>query len=227
MKTTLIIPTLNEIDGVREIFPRIKRKWVSEILVVDGGSTDGTVEYLKSRKYKILFQDVKGYGAGIRYALDRSKGDVIIEFTSDGSSLPEKIPEIIRKINEGYDLVIASRYKEGAKSYDDDFLTGFGNRFFTFLTNVFFGSCYTDSLVGFRAYRRSAFDKLVMDAPGLVWPLQSSIQFFRHGFRVAEIQADEPKRIGGGRKMQPFRTGLNILTLLLNERARKCSTTRQ
>ena len=218
MKTTLIIPTLNEIEGVRKTLPRIKRKWVSEIIIVDGGSTDKTVEYLKKHDYVVLFQERKGYGAGIQYALKHAKGDIIIEFTPDGNSIPEKIPELIQKVKEGYDLVIASRYKEAAKSYDDDILTGFGNRFFTFLTNLIFGSSYTDTLVGFRAYRKSISEKLGMDAEGFAWPLQSSIRFFKYGYKVAEIPADEPKRIGGGRKMQPFGTGLSILSMLLKER---------
>src|SRR3989344_3827727 len=120
MKSTLILPTLNEIDALKEILPRINKSWVDEIIVIDNHSTDGTVKFCKKHKLRIITQKSAGYGAAIKEAIEASKGDIIVEFPPDGNSIPEKIPEIIAKLNEGYDLVIASRYKDGAKSYDDD-----------------------------------------------------------------------------------------------------------
>jgi hypothetical protein len=86
-----------------------------------------------------------------------ARGDIIIEFPPDGNSLPEKIPEVIAAIEKGHDFVIVSRYKDGAKSHDDDFMTAIGNKLFTTLTNVLFRTSYTDVLVGYRAYRKSTF----------------------------------------------------------------------
>lgn len=130
---TLIIPTLNEIDGVRLLLPQIKKNWVDEIVIVDGGSTDGTIDYCRENGYFVHIQNTKGYGAAIQEVLKLVKGDIIIEFTADGSSLPEKIPVLITKIREGYDFVLASRYRDGAQSYDDNTVTRFGNWFFTLL----------------------------------------------------------------------------------------------
>ena len=121
------------------------------------------------------------------------------------------------KVNEGYDLVIGSRYLAGAQSDDDDWLTAFGNWLFTTAVNILFGSSYTDVLVGFRAFRRKEALYLALDAPGLSWPCQSSIRFARAGFRVTEIPASEPKRIGGIRKMRPFKTGWEIVKLILRD----------
>lgn len=218
MKTTLLLPTFNEIDALKVILPKIKKSWVDEIIVVDANSKDGTIDFCKKFGLRIYIQKTKGYGAGIKEAVDLSKGDIIIEFPPDGNSIPEKIPDVARKLKSGYDLVIASRYKDGARSYDDDILTKFGNRLFTKMTNLFFSASYTDCLVGFRGYRKSAFEKLKMDAKGLVWPLQSSIRFHKYGYKVTEIPADEPKRIGGGRKMKPFSTGLAACIMLLKEK---------
>ena len=88
---------------------------------------------------------------------------------------------------------------------------------FTRIVNVLFGTRYTDVLVGFRAYRRKAALRLGFDAPGLSWPCQSSIRFARAGLRVTEIPAHEPARIGGKRKMMPFKTGLEITRLILRD----------
>lgn len=222
MKTTLIAATLNEIEGLRVVLPGIDKTWVDEIIITDGHSTDGTIEYCRREGYFVHLQRKRGYGAAIQEVLPMAQGDIIVEFPADGSSLPEKIPELIAKIrDEGYDLVIASRYKEQAKSYDDDVVTAIGNKLFTAFTNVLFGASYTDVLVGYRAYKKGCLEKLKMDTSGLGWGFQSSVQFAKVGFKVCEIPADEPKRIGGSRKMKPFRTGVEILFLLLKEYFRK------
>lgn len=217
MKTTVIIPTLNEVDGVRAVLPKINKNWIDEIIIVDGGSKDGTIEYCGKNNYFVHNQKSKGYGLAILEGVRLAQGDIIIEFTPDGSSLPEKIPELISKIHEGYDLVVASRYRDGAVSYDDDFLTKIGNWFFTKLVNLLFRSSYTDVLVGFRACRKKSLESLNMDAPGLSWVAQSSIRFVKQGLRIGEIPADEPARIGGKRKMRPLKTGWEILLCIIRE----------
>ena len=123
LTTTLLLPTLNEIEAARVIIPQIRREWVDEIIVVDGGSTDGTVEFMRDAGLRVHSQTSRGYGEGLLEAIHLASGDVIIEFNPDGNSIPADIPRIVAKINEGYDLVIGSRYREGAKSDDDDWLT--------------------------------------------------------------------------------------------------------
>jgi glycosyltransferase involved in cell wall biosynthesis len=214
---TLLLPTLNEIEAVRVIVPQIKREWVDEIIVVDGGSTDGTVEFLRDSGLTVHSQKRRGYGSAMAFGLHHAVGDIIVEFTPDGNSIPEDIPRIIAKVNEGYDLVVGSRYFAGARSEDDDWLTALGNRLFTAVVNLLFRAHFTDVLVGFRAYRRRQALRLNLDAPGLSWPCQSSMRFARARLRVAEIPANEPNRIGGERKMRPFKTGWEIVKLILRD----------
>jgi glycosyltransferase involved in cell wall biosynthesis len=221
LKSTLAILVLNEIDAVPQVLPQIDRSWVDEIIVVDGGSTDGTIEWCESHGFQVLRQKERGYGRGMLELISIAKGDIIIEFMADGNCRVDTIPKLVAKIKEGYDLVIGSRYMSGAKSYDDTPITRLGNWGFTRIINVLFGAHYEDAMMGYRAYRKDKFLTLEMDSPGLCFPTQGSIQFARYGYRVAEIPSDEPRRIGGERKAKNITTGLELCAMIGKEVVRK------
>ncbi len=217
MKISLVIFTLNEIDGMRVIMPRIKKEWYDQLIIVDGGSTDGTVEYAKEHGYFIFVQNRKGAGAAFREAVEKATGDIVIILSPDGNSVPERIPDLIEKMKEGYDIVIASRYTKGAKSYDDDLVTAFGNWMFTKLINLLFRSKITDSLVMYRAFRRSVVDELKINTETVSWGSQLLTRAIRKGFRIGEIPGDEPPRIGGVRKMHPLKNGISEFLMIIRE----------
>ena len=225
IKSSVIGCTLNEIEAVQAVLPKITKDLADEVIVVDGGSTDGTVQWCKDHGYKVLEHVGGGYGAAIRAGVAAAQGDIVIEFPPDGNSLPEKLPEAIAAIESGYDFVIVSRYKDGARSHDDDFMTAIGNKLFTGMSNLLFGTQYTDLLVGYRAYRRELFFRLGLNANGLSWPAQEAIRFHLQGLKCGEIGGDEPPRIGGQRKMRIIGTGLEIAGVmgleLLRARRRK------
>lgn len=220
MTTTLAILALNEIDGIQVVVPKINRDWVDEIIVVDGGSTDGTIEWCEANGLRVLRQRQRGYGAGMREVMEIAKGDVVIELMADGNCDPAALPKLIAKMNEGYDLVIGSRYVDGARSEDDTVVTRFGNWCFTRLINILFGGSFTDAMMGYRAYRIDAFKTMEIDENGLTFPTQGSIQFTKYGYKVGEVGASEPKRIGGERKAHNFYTGLALLKMIGRELVR-------
>jgi glycosyltransferase involved in cell wall biosynthesis len=210
---TLLIPVLNEIQGVREIMPRIKREWCDQIVVVDGGSTDGTLEYFRDRGYRVVTQRRRGMRYAFLDALPHVTGDIIIEFSPEGNSIPEVLPALVAKMNEGYDMVIVSRYLDGARSEDDDFVSGLANLVFTKTINLFFRARYTDAMVMYRAYRRALIEELDLDKDRSYWPEEAlfrkrvgwepllSIRAAKRRLRIAEIPGSEPARIGGARKL--------------------------
>lgn len=217
MKTTLLVPALNEINGMRSVLPRLRREWVDEIIVVDGGSTDGSFEYAQSLGFTTLKQKSKGMISAYWEGLAVAQGDVIIPFSPDGNSVPERIPDLILKMQEGYDMVIVSRYCQGAKSEDDDFISAFGNWMFTKLINLLFGGCYTDTLVMFRAWKREIVGTFQFKPSLAGFEPQLSIECAKRKLRVTEIPGEEPERIGGKTKKRTLAAGWAILVLIVKE----------
>jgi glycosyltransferase involved in cell wall biosynthesis len=219
MKVTLLIPTLNEEHGMRTVMPKVKREWVDQILVVDGKSKDKTVEVARQMGYDVVIQETPGIRGAYMDALPHVKGDVILTFSPDGNSIPELIPDCINKLKEGYDMVIVSRYAEGAKSYDDDAVTGFGNKLFTTFINVFHRAKYTDAMVIYRAYATKLIKELDLDKDSsfeveerlfktkISWEPLLSIRAAKRKLKVVDIPGDEPAREGGERKLQVLKWG--------------------
>lgn len=200
MKTTLLIPTKNEIVGVKEIMPRIKREWVDEILFVDAGSTDGTLEYIKKNNYKFIIQQKPGVLAAWWEGFEAATGDAIILFSPDGNSVPEVIPQLVGKMKEGnYDIVIASRYMKGARNEDDNRITALGNPIFTWLVNILFGGKYTDVLGMYKIFKKELLISLKLDKnKDKHFEIMIAARAAKRKLKVAEIPGDEPKRIGEG-----------------------------
>ncbi|HTL48855.1 MAG TPA: glycosyltransferase family 2 protein [Verrucomicrobiae bacterium] len=217
---TLFMPTMNEVEGMKAMMPRVNKAWVDEILVVDGGSRDGTLEYAEAEGYRIAHQTkTKGIMGAYMEGLPHVKTDVVIAFSPDGNSLPERIPALVEKMKEGYDMVIVSRYLDGAKSEDDDPVTAFGNWMFTTMINVAFGGHYTDSLVMFRAWVKDSLGSISrVEFPRAGFEPLMSIRCAKEKRKVTEIPGDEPKRIGSARKMDPLKNGMDILRLIAAEK---------
>lgn len=219
LKATLLVLTLSEIDGMKQIMPRIKKEWHDQLIILDGGSTDGTIEYARDKGYFVYVQKKAGIRHAYTEVLPYIEGDVVVTFSPDGNSIPELIPELINKMKEGCDMVIVSRYLAGAKSYDDDFLTSFGNWFFTKTINILHGGKYTDAMVIFRAYKTKLIYDLELNKDEgyltpewlfrtrISWEPLLSVRAAKRKLKVTEIPGDEPPRIGGKRKLKVIKWG--------------------
>jgi glycosyltransferase involved in cell wall biosynthesis len=234
MKVTLLVPTLNEIDGIRQIMPKVRSEWCEQIIVLDGGSTDGTIEASLERGYEVVIQEKPGLINAYRQVYPLIRGDVLLTFSPDGNSVAELIPRIIEKMQEGYDMVIASRYLAGAKSDDDTPMTAAGNWTFTKLINVLFGGHYTDAMVIYRAYRTKLIEELGLleDEPLSVernfnhmisWEPLLSMRAAKRGLKIGEIPGDEPARVGGEGKCQHYSWGAVYLLEMAQEFLRGAS----
>lgn len=225
---TLFMPVLNEVEGLKAILPTIRSEWCDQILVVDGGSHDGTLEYARACGLDTYVQRRKGIRHAYIEAWPLIRGEIVVTFSPDGNCPPEGIPMLLERMREGHDMVIASRYLGDARSEDDDLLTGAGNWMFTTLINLLHGGHYTDAMGIFRAYRTELFYTLGLDreegyAPERlaftvigIEPLLS-IRGAKRRLKIAEVGVSEPARIGGERKLQMFRWGAAYLMQTFRE----------
>lgn len=228
----ILIPTLNEVDGLRWFMPRLDKSWYDQVIIADGHSTDGTLEYCRENGYDVIFQTGRGLPNAMSTAIKHCRTDLVITVSPDGNVLPELIPNLVAKLEEGYDMVIVSRYLGQAKSYDDNAATSFGNWLFTKVINLLFGGRYTDTLGIFRGYKREAIE--TMGLPSMEeenwlrrrycllnsWEVGSSIRAAKQRLNVAEIPGDEPKRIGGLQKSFFITNGLGVLFQIILDRLR-------
>ena len=217
MSIAMVVPTLNEIDGMKKIMPRINRSWIDEIIIVDGGSTDGTIEEAQKLGLKIVHQKSRGVGDAYKLGIEATDCDYVLFFSPDGNHEIKDIPILINKIKSGYEIVHINRFGKTSKSEDPGLITGFGNRMFTFLVNVFFGGHFGDCLDGFKIVKRNTILELKLDAKRENYEQQICIRAAKLGKKIFEVDGNEPKRIGGERKMSPLYTGYQLSRQILRE----------
>lgn len=200
MKSTLIILTLNEIEGVKALFDKIPFSAVDEVLVIDGGSNDGTIEFFRNKGLKVIIQDARGRGEAFKIGARESNGDYLVFFSPDGNEDPNDIPRLLALL-EHCDIAIASRFLKRSRNEEDDLLfpwRKWANRVFTLIANMIWnrGAYITDTINGYRAIKKDVFNCMNIDAPGFVVEYQMSIRAMKLGLKVIEISTIEGPRIG-------------------------------
>jgi glycosyltransferase involved in cell wall biosynthesis len=220
MKSSLIILTLNEIEGAIALFDKIPFLAVDECFVIDGGSTDGTVEFFKEKGIRVIPQEIKGRGEAFRIAAREAKGNHLVFFSPDGNEDPKDIPRLLDLLDQGYDMAIASRFLPDSRYEEDGKLFPFrkwANQFFTLLVHLIWGANISDTINGYRAIKKSKFKELNVDAHGFVIEFQMSIRAAKLGHKLAEIPTIEGDRIGGKSTAKSIPTGLKALGILWHE----------
>jgi glycosyltransferase involved in cell wall biosynthesis len=222
MKISLVILTYNEIVGLQAVFDRIPQEAVDEIFAVDGGSTDGTVDFLRERGIKVHGQTVQGRGEAFRVAFQKARGDALLFFSPDGNEDPLDIPKFRPFLEQGYDMVVGTRMVKGAHNEEDDLFfkwRKWANNIFNLMANLTWNRTgfVTDTINGFRAITKSAWKIMALDGPGYTIEYQSSIRCFKKGLKIAEFPTREDARIDGREGSPSTKTGLEFLKLYLRE----------
>jgi glycosyltransferase involved in cell wall biosynthesis len=222
MAATLVLLTWNEIEGLRHLLGLLPMSAFDEVFAVDGGSTDGTVEYLQGRGIRVVPQDRRGRGEAFRIAARTARGEQMVFFSPDGNEDPNLILPLLQKLREGYDMTAASRFMPGAEDEDSHKIfpvRRWGNLLFTWMANRRFnrGPFLTDTINGFRAVTKSAFFGMQTTEPHFPIEYQMSIRAMKMGLKVSELPTKEGPRLGGRSSAGTLSTGWALLRTLLAE----------
>jgi glycosyltransferase involved in cell wall biosynthesis len=226
MKRTLVLLTLNEIGGVRALVPQLTADMADETLAVDGGSIDGTQEFLEASGVPVVGQSQRGRGEAFRVAVRESSGDHLVFFSPDGNEDLSDIPRLFEQLDAGADMVIASRFLPGSRNEEDASslpMRKWVNQAFTLMANVLWNRSprVTDTINGFRGITRSAFLRLAPESMGYTIEYELTIRAMKARMRILEIPTIEGERIAGETKAPSFRTGLVFLRFFIKELFRK------
>ena len=219
-KVSVIIPALNEAKNLPFVLPDIPT-WVDEVILIPGPSTDGTESVALSLlpTIKIVEQEGKGKGAALRSGIHQATGDLLVFLDGDGSTDPREIPMFVGALLTGADFAKGSRFLQGAGTDDMPLFRQVGNGLLTLLTNVLFGTRYTDITYGYNAIWRDHTNSLALEIDGWASEIVSNIRVARDGLRVVEVASFEHNRIAGEAKLGTFTAGWAILKAILNEAA--------
>jgi dolichol-phosphate mannosyltransferase len=209
-KAIVIIPTYNESENIQKVVPLLAKVftsikgWQMGVLVVDDSSPDGTAKTVKElqKKYSFLHLLINphksglggAYLKGMKEAFYELKADVVFEFDADLSHDPERIPDFLRKLDEGYDMVLGSRYIPGGGIPDNwglhrKFLSVVGNLVINF---VFLDFRIRDWTGGYRAITKKVYEDVVPELQserftGYTFQMGFLHQAVKKGYKITEV----------------------------------------
>ena len=198
MTVSVVIPVFNERDSLPLVVGDIPAGLVSEIVVVDNASTDGTNLVAQRLPVRLIREERRGYGsaclAGVA-AIRPDPPDVLVFLDGDYSDHPEEMPLLLNAIEAGADLVIGSRALGRSEAGALLPQARFGNRLACLLILLFYGHRYTD-LGPFRAVRWNAYERLGMEDTNFGWTCEMQVKALRKGLKVAEVPVSYRRRVG-------------------------------
>jgi cellulose synthase/poly-beta-1,6-N-acetylglucosamine synthase-like glycosyltransferase len=216
----VVIPTLNEAKSVGNVISQVK-EYVSEILVIDGHSSDGTREVAARAGAQVLTQTGKGKGQALREAFYSTDDDIVVFMDADGSMKPDEIPPILRIFEENpdVDIVKGSRFLPPGYSEDMTAFRRIGNLIFLLMVNGLWFTDYTDLCYGFGAFRKEALRKLLPTLKSKKFEIETEIciKARKLGLKVLEVPSVELKRVKGVSRLSAIKDGRMILKVIFRE----------
>jgi glycosyltransferase involved in cell wall biosynthesis len=216
---SLVIPAKNEAANLPWVLARIP-SFVDEVLIVDGLSTDGTIEVAQQLKSDIVVvhEMTPGKGAAVRAGFEAARGDIVVMLDADGSMDPAEIGRFVEAIENGADLAKGSRRLAGGGSADLTLIRDLGNRALLQAANRLFGTSFSELCYGYMAVRRSRIAELGLLSHGFEIETEIVTRAVRCGLAIAEVPSFEAPRRAGASNLSAIRDGLRIVRTLAQVR---------
>jgi glycosyltransferase involved in cell wall biosynthesis len=217
-RLSVVIPALNEAPNIGHVLRTLPDD-VFEVILVDGHSTDGTVDVARAVRgdIRVVVQPGTGKGDALAAGFAACRGDVVVMLDADGSADGAEIPRFVDALLAGADLVKGSRFLNGGGSTDLTPLRRAGNRVFCAMVNLLFGTHYSDLCYGYNAAWLRELRGLSLDCAGFEVETVLSVRSARSGLRVTEVPSLEADRLYGRSNLRTFRDGFRVLRAIFRE----------
>jgi len=230
---SIIIPAYNEEKNIAKVIRKchkLKKDFQVEIIVVDGGSQDKTIQVAKKeRADKIIkFPYKRGKGADFWAGGIIANGAYIIQIDSDYQFLPQEIPLFVDKLEKETDVVIGTRFVN-SKIEKGSISTRnlFGNKFLSLLTSLACGQKITDVMAGFKGFRKKAFLALDIRERHFEYEAEIIVKAMKMGMRLEQIPVSYKKRIGGNSGIRVLNDGLKVIMAIIKVKLAKLPNYRE
>jgi glycosyltransferase involved in cell wall biosynthesis len=235
---SVVIPTLNEACNIAEVLPRLP-SGIDQVVLVDGGSTDGTVEVAVRLRpdLTVVQQTRRGKGNALACGFAAATGDIIVMMDADGSTRPEEIPQFVETlVRSGADFAKGSRFIPGGASHDITSFRRAGNKVLNLLVNRLCHTHYTDLCYGYNAFWRRCLPVLDLDHDNnqaisasveMQWgdgfEIETLINIRAAGasLQVIEVPSVEHGRLSGRSNLRAFPDGFRVLRTIFVEWRRR------
>jgi len=219
-RVTVLLPTYDEAATIGDCVGGFREAGFDDVLVMDGGSTDGTREIAEEHGARVETQSTSGKGEAVREAVaDHISREYVLMADGDGTYRPEEAEKMLAPLAEGYDHVIGNRFaemEEGAMTRLNQVGNRLTNRLFAFIH----GEGFTDILSGYRAFSRESFERFTLSADGFGIETEMAVECVKRGVETAVVPITYLERpAGSSTNLHPIRDG-SIIFLELFRRAK-------
>ena len=213
---SVVIPTLNEAGNILEAVNTIHKElaYPNEIIVVDGNSTDGTMELVKDTGFcRLILEPRRGYGIALRTGMKNAKGNIIVMVDGDGTYEVKHINRLVeRMLEKDADMVLATRMFDPKKAMG--FTNFIGNKIITLVYDFFYSQLLSDTQSGFRAISHECIDNVPLVEGDMAFATEMLVQFAKVGYNMVEIPTTYKPRKYGKTKLKPFKSGIEIFSTI-------------
>jgi len=232
---SVVIPAKNEARNLPHVLEALP-DGLHEVILVDGNSTDDTVDVARACYPDIIVigQTRKGKGNALACGFAATTGDFIVMIDADGSTDPAEIPRFVDALRQGADFAKGSRFIPGAGSSDISRMRQAGNYWLNRIVNLLYGTRYTDLCYGYNAFRRDCLGQLDLrpetpegvDSGEMLWgdgfevETLINVRIAKAGLRVFEVPSFERNRLHGASNLNAFSDGIRVLRTIYIERRR-------
>jgi glycosyltransferase involved in cell wall biosynthesis len=214
-EVTVVIPVFNEETGIRKLLDKImdlKLNEIYEILVINDGSTDHSLEIIKQYPVKIYSHNAnKGYGAALKTGIRKAHGEKVIIMDSDGQHNPDKIPLLVSLLDE-YEMVIGTRDKESFQVNSRQL----GKKMIRRVGEYLVEQKLPDYNSGYRGFNRELIKGMLHIMPnGFSFSTTSTLAFLKEGYSIGTTPIRVEERVGRSSNVKFFKDGTKTLMLIL------------